>query len=89
MSLTKLLNPLRSRKVQVAIATIVAAYAAEHGLEVSVEVVVAVIAAGVSVIVGIAIEDHGAKSGTGTEPLTLKGGWPGHRPADRNGANGK
>ncbi len=51
--------PLRSRKVQVALATLVAAYAAHYGLAVSEETVVSVVGVGVALILGIAVEDAG------------------------------
>lgn len=55
----RVLWPLRSRKVQVAVATVIAAYAAQAGLEVSQETVVSVLAVGVALILGIAHEDAG------------------------------
>ena len=51
--------PLRSRKVQVAVATLVVAYATQVGLELREEAVVAVLGVGVSLILGIAHEDAG------------------------------
>ena len=51
--------PLRSRKVQVAVATVVVAYLAQVGLEVSEETVATVLAVGVALILGIAHEDAG------------------------------
>lgn len=51
--------PLLSRKVQVAVATVVAAYAAQVGWALSEEAVVSVIAVGVALILGIAHEDSG------------------------------
>ncbi len=51
--------PLRSRKVQVAIATVVVAYAVQAGLAVSEETVVTVLGVGVALILGIAHEDAG------------------------------
>lgn len=51
--------PLRSRKVQVAVATVVAAYAAQAGLAVSEEMVLTVLGVGIAVILGIAHEDAG------------------------------
>ncbi len=51
--------PLRSRKAQVALATLVAAYAMQLGLEVSEETVLGVIGVGISLILGIAHEDAG------------------------------
>jgi hypothetical protein len=56
--------PLRSRKVQVAIATVVAAYAVQAGLEVHEETVLTVLGVGVALILGIAHEDAGARSGS-------------------------
>lgn len=49
--------PLRSRKVQVAVATVVVAYAAQAGLAVSDETIIAVLSVGVALILGIAHED--------------------------------
>ena len=49
--------PLASRKVQVAVATVVVAYAAQAGLNVSEETVVTILSVGVALILGIAHED--------------------------------
>jgi len=49
--------PIRSRKVQVAIATVVAAWLVHADLDVSESVVTAIIASGVALILGIAHED--------------------------------
>ena len=51
--------PLRSRKVQVAVATVLVAYAAQAGLVVNEETVTAVLGVGVALILGIAHEDAG------------------------------
>ena len=51
--------PLRSRKVQVAIATIVVAYASQAGMALSEETVIATLGVGVALILGIAHEDAG------------------------------
>ena len=51
--------PLRSRKVQVALATIVIAYAAQAGLALSEDTVLTVLGVGVALILGIAHEDAG------------------------------
>ncbi len=59
----KWLWPLRSRKVQVAVATVLVAYAAQAGLMVSEETVVAVLSVGVALILGIAHEDAGRAQG--------------------------
>lgn len=55
--------PLRSRKVQVAAATVIAAYAAQVGLDVSDQTVLAVLSMGVALILGIAHEDAGKARG--------------------------
>jgi len=55
--------PLRSRKVQVALATLVASFAAQAGWDVKEESLYWIIAVGVTLILGIAIEDHGLKQG--------------------------
>ena len=60
--LNRLVSPLASRKVRMAIATVVAAYATQAGLGVSEEVVYTVLGVGAAVILGIAIEDAGDKS---------------------------
>ncbi len=52
--LRRMAAPLRSRKVRVALATVLAAYAAECGLEVSEEIVLTILGTGVAVILGIA-----------------------------------
>lgn len=61
---TKLINPLRSRKIRTALATVLVAFLAEWGLDISDEKLYAIISVGVAVILGIAIEDNGAKGGT-------------------------
>lgn len=53
--------PIRSRKVQVAMATVIVAYAAQAGLSVSEETVTAVLSVGVALILGIAHEDAGGR----------------------------
>ncbi|MBU0616348.1 MAG: hypothetical protein KKI02_01385 [Planctomycetes bacterium] len=55
----KWLWPLRSRKVQVAVSTLLVAYGAQAGLVLSEETVVAVLGVGVALILGIAHEDAG------------------------------
>ncbi|HOO15738.1 MAG: hypothetical protein KBH81_03610 [Phycisphaerae bacterium] len=60
----KWLWPLRSRKAQVAVATIVVAYAAHAGLELNEELVTTILGVGVALILGIAHEDAG-RAGTG------------------------
>lgn len=51
--------PLQSRKVQVALATIVTAWAAHAGIVLSDETVTTVLGVGVALILGIAHEDAG------------------------------
>lgn len=54
--------PLLSRKVQVAVATIVVSYLAQAGIVLTPDSVIAVLGVGVAMVLGIAIEDHGSKS---------------------------
>ncbi len=51
--------PLLSRKVQVAVATVIVAYAAQAGWMLSEETVATVLGVGVALILGIAHEDAG------------------------------
>ena len=51
--------PLRSRKAQLALATLIAAYALQFGFQVSEETVLGVVGVGVALILGIAHEDAG------------------------------
>jgi len=55
----RLIRPLASRKVRVALATVVAAFAAEFGLAVSEELIMTILGVGVALILGIAHEDAG------------------------------
>ena len=61
--LSRLVRPLASRKVRVALATVVAAYAAEWGLGISEEVVLTILGTGVALILGVAVEDAGRFAG--------------------------
>jgi hypothetical protein len=54
--------PLASRKVQVAVATVLTAFTAQAGLHVSEETVTTVLGVGVALILGIAHEDAGKRS---------------------------
>ena len=63
--MNRLLAPLQSRKVKVAIATVIAAYLAQWLPGVNEEVVFTVLSVGVSIILGIAIEDNGWKKTLG------------------------
>jgi hypothetical protein len=58
--------PVRSRKVLIALATVIVAYLAEVGLNVNEEIVVTILGVGVAVILGIAHEDAAAKSAAGS-----------------------
>jgi len=60
--------PLRSRKVQLAVATLLTAYAAQIGWILSEDSVTTVVALGVSLILGIAHEDAGARSAGMPQP---------------------
>ncbi|HSW46335.1 MAG TPA: hypothetical protein VLM89_12270 [Phycisphaerae bacterium] len=55
-------GPLASRKVRVALVTVITAYAAEYGLGVSEEFLLALVSVGVAMILGIAHEDAGRAS---------------------------
>ena len=57
--LRRLVRPLRSRKVRVALATTLGAFAVEYGLHVPSELLLAIAGIGVSLILGIAHEDAG------------------------------
>jgi hypothetical protein len=59
--LKRLVRPLASRKVRVALATLLGAYAAQAGLEVGEEVLFTLVSVGVALILGIAHEDAGQK----------------------------
>jgi hypothetical protein len=60
--LRAVVRPLLSRKVRVALATVVAAYAAQAGLQVSEELVFTILGVGAALILGIAHEDHATKT---------------------------
>ena len=59
------LGPLASRKVRVALATVIAAFAAQYGLGVSEDMVLTMVSVGVALILGIAHEDAGRAAGAG------------------------
>lgn len=52
-------SPLKSRKVRVALATVIAALLAEYGLAVKEEMIYTILAVGSALILGIAHEDSG------------------------------
>jgi hypothetical protein len=54
--------PLRSRKVQIAVGTILISWLAQAGVVLSEETVLSVIGVGVALILGIAHEDAGKKN---------------------------
>jgi hypothetical protein len=56
-------RPLESRKVRVALATVIAAFAANWGFNVDEELVLTILGVGASLILGIAHEDAGKASG--------------------------
>jgi hypothetical protein len=62
-------KPLESRKVRVAVTTVIAAFAANWGFHVDEELVLTILGVGVSLILGIAHEDAGIKSATPAERL--------------------
>jgi len=64
-ALRRIVRPLRSRKVRVALATVLAAYLAEAGLSMDEGLVLTIVSVGVAVILGIAHEDHGRLSSGG------------------------
>jgi len=55
-------KPLESRKVRVALATVIAAFAANWGFHVDEELVLTILGVGASLILGIAHEDTARKS---------------------------
>ena len=58
------LAPLASRKVRVAAATVITAFAAQYGLAVREELIFTIVSVGVALILGIAHEDAGARART-------------------------
>ena len=60
--LQRWLWPLRSRKVQVGLATVLVAYLAQAGVVLSEETVLSVMGVGMALILGIAHEDAGRGS---------------------------
>jgi hypothetical protein len=58
-TLRRVATPLASRKVRVALVTVLAAFAAEWGLEVQQELVLTILGVGAALILGIAHEDNG------------------------------
>jgi hypothetical protein len=73
--LRRLLQPLASRKVRVALATVLAALGAAWGLNVREDVIHTILGVGAALILGIAHEDHGRLS----DPTIIR--YPAARPA--------
>jgi hypothetical protein len=69
----RMMRPLASRKVRVALATVLAAYAAEYGLGVNEEMVFTVLGVGVALILGIAHEDAGKSGSAELKVLSAEG----------------
>lgn len=60
--LRRAVQPAASRKVRVAITTVLTAYAAQYGLGLSEDMLLTVVSVGVALILGIAHEDAGKNS---------------------------
>ncbi|MFQ5461441.1 MAG: hypothetical protein ACE5E5_02310 [Phycisphaerae bacterium] len=65
-----MIRPLASRKVRVALATVLSAIVVEFGFNVGEELMLTIVSMGVALILGIAHEDAGLKSGAGRRPPT-------------------
>jgi len=65
-----MLRPLASRKVRVALATVLSAIVVEFGFNVGEELMLTIVSVGIALILGIAHEDAGLKSGAGRRPST-------------------
>ncbi len=61
----RFVRPLSSRKVRVALATVITAFAAEYGLRIEDDLVFTILGVGVALILGIAHEDAGQKRSAG------------------------
>ena len=57
--LRKLWKPLESRKIRIALATVLSAFAANYGFNVDEELILTILGVGASLILGIAHEDAG------------------------------
>lgn len=62
----RLVRPLESRKVRVALATVIAAFCAEWGFGVREDLVLTIMSVGAALILGIAHEDAAQKTDTET-----------------------
>ena len=65
----RLASLFRSRKTLVAFATFASDLALHYGLKVDMEIIAAATALGVSIILGISVEDAGQKSANGKNEL--------------------
>lgn len=73
-SVRRAVRPLRSRKLRVALATVVAAFLTDYGFAIREELVYTILAVGAALILGIAHEDHGrvsAKDDAGKVPVRV------------------
>jgi hypothetical protein len=64
-ALRRAVRPLQSRKVRVALTTVLAAFAAEYGFDLSEEMTLTLVSVGVALVLGIAHEDAGRLRGKG------------------------
>ncbi len=80
-AIRRFLGPLRSRKVRVALATILSAALAEYGLEASEEMTLAIVGIGATLILGIAHEDAGRNAASSHHPAEFGGETPKRGPA--------
>lgn len=71
-SIRRAIHPLRSRKVRVALATVVAAFLTDYGFAIREELIYTILAVGAALILGIAHEDSG-RSANRPAPLTADG----------------
>ena len=60
---SRILRPLSSRKIRVALATVLSAIVVEFGFNVGEELMLTILSVGVALILGIAHEDAGLKAG--------------------------
>ena len=69
----RLWRPVESRKVRVALATVIAAFAANWGFDVDEELVLTILGVGASLILGIAHEDAARKPPNGPSTVDSSG----------------
>lgn len=80
MNWKRLIEPLRSRKVRVALVTVIAAFGAEYGFEIRQELLLTILGVGISIILGIAHEDNGRNASGNVRGEILTVERPEHRP---------